>query len=230
MANKEIEFDYEVDCGTCKGTGAREGSAPQTCGHCGGMGQVVQRQGFFQMSAPCPVCRGEGTIIKDPCDDCHGKGRAKAHKKLEVNIPAGVESGNQLRLTSEGEAGYMGGPAGDLYVELRVKEDSRFVRQGQSLHSAISISYLQALLGAEIQVDGIEGTETLTIPKGTEHGDAIHLPEKGLPGLRRQKRGDHIFTVRVEFPKKLAKKEEALLREIAQLKGEEVAEKKGFFS
>ncbi|MBC85684.1 MAG: molecular chaperone DnaJ [Bdellovibrionaceae bacterium] len=225
-----IEFDYEVDCGTCNGSGAKEGTTPETCGHCGGAGQVVQRQGFFQMATTCPVCRGEGTIIKDPCDTCHGKGRTKSHKKLEVTVPAGIESGNQLRLSGEGEGGYLGGPAGHLYVEVRVRPDDRFERQGQNLISRINVSYLQALLGADLQVDGIEGKEDLSLPKGTEPGDLVKLSEKGLPSLRRAKRGEHIFQVHVEFPKKLAKKEEALLREIAQLKGEEVAEKKGFFS
>ncbi len=226
----EITYDTEDDCNKCSGSGAKEGSQPTTCSTCGGSGQVIRSQGFFQVAATCSSCAGAGTIIKDKCSSCHGKGRGSESRVKSVTVPAGVDSGTQLRVTGEGDSGYKGGPKGDLYVELGVKPDKCFQRQGQHLVSPLSISYLQALLGSEVSVEGLEGAEELCIKKGTKDGELIHLKEKGLPSLRNSRRGDHIFEVTIDIPKKLAKKEEELLREIAQLKGDQVSEKKGFFS
>lgn len=227
---KEIEFEREVDCGDCHGSGAKPGTSPETCVDCGGAGQVIRQQGFFQMATTCPTCSGQGTVIKEKCDTCYGKGRESEKRKLVVNVPAGVDNGIRLRMSDEGDAGSKGGPAGDLYVEISIKPDSRFERQGGHLISGVKISYLQALLGADISVEGLEGAENLTIPKGTKTGEMLKINGKGVPTIRNSKRGDHVFEVEVELPKKLAKKEEELLREIAKLKGEAVAEKKGFFS
>lgn len=229
-AEKEIQYERDIDCAICDGSGAKEGTSADTCETCGGNGQVIRQQGFFQMATACPSCRGEGTIIKDKCDSCFGKGREAEKRKLVVNVPAGVDNGIRLRMSDEGDGGIKNGPAGDLYVELAIKEDPRFQRQGQHLVSPVKISYLQALLGADISVEGLEGQETLSVPKGTTTGNLLKIPSKGVPTLRNSRRGDHVFEVEVGFPKKLAKKEEELLREIASLKGEAVSEKKGFFS
>ena len=227
-----IEFDCEASCKKCEGSGAKKGSSPTTCATCGGAGQVVRQQGFFQMASPCPTCRGEGQVIKDPCGSCHGSGRERVHRKLSVNVPPGVDAGTQLRLSGEGEGGIKNGPNGDLYVEVRVKKDRRFQRNGQNLYSPLKLSYLQALLGVELTVETIEGSKPLKVPRGVKEGSIVKLETMGLPSLRSSRRGDHVFEVLVEYPKKLAKKEEELLREIAQLKSENVAEssRSGFFS
>lgn len=228
--DKEITFDVEKSCETCDGSGAKAGSSPITCQQCGGAGQVVRQQGFFSMSTACPGCRGEGTIIKDKCTDCSGEGRKRVQKKIMVNVPAGIASGNQLRLTAEGDFGFKGGPAGDLYIEVVVKDHPEFQRQGQDLFSEIKIGYLQALLGAEVQVETLEGKKTLKVPKGAQPLQVLSLSNEGLPSLRSTRRGEIHYQLKIEIPKKLAKKEEKLLREIAQLKGEEVEEEKGLFN
>ncbi|MCB0413070.1 MAG: molecular chaperone DnaJ [Bdellovibrionales bacterium] len=223
-ATKEIEFDCDDSCNTCNGSGAEKGSSPTICSACGGSGQVVRQQGFFQMASTCPTCRGEGQIIKDPCKTCHGSGRTKAHRKLSVTVPAGVDNGNQLRLSGKGEGGYRGGPSGDLFVEIRIKPDRRFLRKGQNLVSPLKVSYLQALLGAEINVETLEGLKELKVPQGVKEGTVVRMEGMGLPSVRSSRRGDQLFEVEVVYPKKLAKKEEELLREIAQLKSENVSD------
>ncbi len=226
---KEIEFDTDKNCDECKGTGAEKGSQPVTCGTCGGSGQVVRQQGFFAMASTCPTCHGKGTTVKNPCKPCHGQGRVSEHRKIRLNIPAGVDTGTRLRVATEGEGGYMGGPPGDLYVEIRVKDHKNFERQGDDLVSEIEVSYLQMLLGAEIEVPTVTGTESVEIPKGTHHGDTVKLSGQGLPSLRGNRRGDIYYHVNVEFPKKLSKDEEKLLREIAKANKVEVAGEPGFF-
>lgn len=216
---KPIQFESEQDCKDCSGTGAEAGSKPEVCPVCGGRGQVVRSQGFFSMATTCSHCRGTGTIIKNPCKTCHGRGRVEVERKLMVSVPAGVDNGTQLRLSGEGELGTQGAPAGDLYVELRVKPDPRFEREGNHLFGQIEISYLQALLGAEIEVETLRGKKTLTIPKGCQFGQEIKLVGEGLPDLRSARVGDLIYAAKVIFPKKLSKDEEKLLRQIADLKG-----------
>lgn len=219
---KDIEFDTDESCGECKGTGAEKGSTPVTCPTCGGSGQVVRSQGFFSVASTCPTCRGEGTMIKNPCKSCKGKGRVSEHRKIRINIPPGVDTGTRLRVTNEGEGGYNGGPAGDLYVEIRVREDERFEREGDDLHTRVSVSYLQLLLGAEVDVETLLGETALDIPKGTPNGKTLKLAGQGLPSLRGQRRGDLYCTLEVEFPEKISKEEEKLLRELAKLNGVEV--------
>ena len=228
-AQKEIQFDTDEACKTCSGSGAKPGTSPITCLTCGGSGQVVRQQGFFTMATTCPACRGEGVTIKEPCSDCKGRGRKPVKRKLSIQVPPGIETGTQLRLTGEGEAGLAGGPTGDLYVELLVKDDRRFERDGQTLHAEISVSYLQALLGGEIEVDTVTGQSKLTVQPGSHDGTEVHVHGEGVPALRGGRRGDLIYHLRVEFPKKLTKKEEELLREIAKDKGVEVLETSGFF-
>lgn len=226
---KEIEFDTDKNCDECKGTGAEKGSQPITCGTCGGSGQVVRQQGFFAMASTCPTCHGKGTTVKNPCKPCHGQGRVSEHRKIRLNIPAGVDTGTRLRVATEGEGGYMGGPPGDLYVEIRVKDHKNFERQGDDLVSEIEVSYLQMLLGAEIEVPTVTGTEKVDIQKGTHHGDTVKLVGQGLPSLRGSRRGDIYYHVNVLFPNKLSKDEEKLLREIAKANKVEVAGESGFF-
>jgi molecular chaperone DnaJ len=226
---REIKFDSEVQCKTCEGSGAKAGTKPESCRTCGGSGQVVRQQGFFTMATTCHTCRGEGQTIKDPCQKCRGTGRVSQERKLSINVPAGVDTGTQLRLSGEGEAGYFGGPAGDLYVEVRVEDDKQFARDGQTLHAELEISYLQALLGAEIEVDTLDGEKNAEIHPGTSDGTEVKLKGEGLPSLRSAHRGDLIYHVKVQFPKKLTKKEDELLREIAKEKGEDVLSPSGLF-
>ncbi|HEX4923453.1 MAG TPA: molecular chaperone DnaJ [Bdellovibrionales bacterium] len=226
---KVVRFDREHDCDTCEGTGAAAGSKPETCPDCRGRGQIVRAQGFFSVATTCPRCHGEGKIIKDPCKKCRGSGRQRGERELKVKVPPGVETGTQLRLAGEGEGGYQRGPAGDLYVEIRVEEDERFTRHGNDLLGHVEVSYLQALLGAQIPVETLKGEEKLEIPAGTQHGDRIRIGGGGVPSLRGYGRGDLYFQVTVIIPKKLNKDEERLLREIAKAKGEPVKEVSGFF-
>lgn len=220
---KEIEFDTDENCKTCNGNGAEKGSTPETCGTCGGSGQVVRSQGFFAMASTCPTCSGQGTVIKNPCKSCKGKGRTSVHKKIRLNIPPGVDTGTRLRVATEGEGGYMGGQPGDLYVEIRVKQHNVFERRGDDLFAEISVPYVQMMLGADIEVPTVTGKATLEIPKASQPGDNVKLSGEGLPSLRGSRRGDIYFHVSVEFPDKLGKEEEKLLREIAKDKGLKVS-------
>ncbi|MEN0058826.1 MAG: DnaJ C-terminal domain-containing protein, partial [Bdellovibrio sp.] len=228
---KEIEFDTEKNCDDCKGTGAEKGSSSSTCTLCGGSGQVVRSQGFFAMASTCPTCHGQGTIIKNPCKSCKGKGRAPEHRKIRLNIPAGVDTGTRLRVATEGEGGYLGGPPGDLFVEIRVKPHTQFERRGEDLFAVLDVPYVQMLLGAEIEVPTVMGQAPFSLPKGLQGGDSVKLPNEGLPSLRGNRRGDIYFQVQPQFPEKLQKEEEKLLREIAKSKGLKVApEGGGLFS
>lgn len=227
---KDIEFDTDESCAECHGSGAKKGTQADTCTTCGGAGQVVTSQGFFSVATTCPACHGAGRVIRHPCPSCSGRGRTKVHRKIRVNIPAGVDTGTQLRVSGEGEGGHRGGPAGDLYVEIRVKDDARFERHGLDLLGEVKISYLQAILGVEIEVDTIEGRKPLNIPPGTAAGERVRLEKQGIPSLRGHGRGHLYYQVEVEIPRKIKKEEEKLLREIAQLRGEAVLEgKKGLF-
>lgn len=226
---KEIEFETEEGCKTCEGSGAKPGTKPEPCHTCGGRGQVVRQQGFFTMATTCHTCRGEGQTIKEKCSKCRGTGRTSVKRKLSINIPAGVDTGTQLRLSGEGESGYFGGGPGDLYVELRVREHDHFEREGRTLHGELEISYLQALLGAELEVETLDGKKKVEIAPGSYDGAEIKLRHEGLPSLRSQPRGDLIYHLKVDFPKKLSKKEEELLRQIAEEKGESVLGPAGLF-
>lgn len=227
---KDIEFETDSNCDTCNGSGAKKGTSPSTCGTCGGQGQVIARQGFFQVATTCPTCHGTGQMIKEKCEPCSGKGRMKAKRKIRVTVPAGVDTGTQLRVSNEGEGGYRGGPNGDLYVEILVRDHDRFEREGSHLYSELQISYLQAVLGAEVEFEGIDSKETVRVPAGTQPGARVRVEGKGIPMLRSRGRGDLLLQVEVEIPTKLSKDEEKLLREIATQKKEDVLPpKKGLF-
>lgn len=227
---KEIEFETEENCKDCNGSGAEKGSTVETCSMCGGHGQVVTRQGFFSMQTACPQCRGEGKIIKKPCRTCKGSGRTEKSKRIQVTIPAGVDTGTRLRIAGEGEGGYRGGPAGDLYVEIRIKSDEKYERHGSDLHTMLKVPYVQMLLGGMINVSTLTSEEKLEIPKASQPGTQVKLPGHGFPSLRNQRRGDMYFHLEAEYPKKISDEEEKLLKEIARLyKLDEAESKSGFF-
>lgn len=227
--DKSLEFDTEESCDRCHGNGSEPGHDPATCPTCGGQGQVVNSQGFFSMATTCPSCRGSGKIIKNPCRTCKGRGRKPVSKKITVTIPKGVDNGTRLRVAGEGEGGLRNGPSGDLYVEIRVREHEKFDRHGRDLMGNLKLSYTQVLLGAEIEVETFDGKKLLTIPEGSSHGRILKLSGLGVPDIRGGARGDICLRLDVQFPKKLKKQEEKLLREIAEVRGEAVLEKKGIF-
>jgi molecular chaperone DnaJ len=214
---KPISFESEDACKECDGSGAQAGSQPEVCSTCGGRGQVVRAQGFFSMATTCPKCRGQGVEIKNPCKKCRGAGRTAVHRKILVTVPAGVDNGTQLRMTGEGESGVRGGPQGDLYIDLRIKPDARFERDGAHLLAELEVSYLQAILGGEVEVETLRGSRTVTIPKGSQFGQQVRLHGEGLPSLRGSRLGDLIYILKVVMPKKLSREEEKLLRQLADL-------------
>ncbi len=228
--DKNLEFDTDESCNRCSGKGSEPGSETSTCQTCGGQGQVVNQQGFFSVATTCPACRGAGQVIKNPCKECRGKGRKRVTKKITVTIPSGVDNGTRLRVAGEGEGGLRNGPSGDLYVEIRVRRHHKFDRQGNDLLSSVKISYLQMLLGTEVQVDTFDGKKQLTIPEGSQPGSILRMRQLGVPDIRTGQRGDICLRLEVEFPKKLKKQEEKILRELADVRGEKVNEKKGIFS
>lgn len=228
--SKEIAYEAERDCSTCDGTGAKKGSTPETCHYCGGSGQLVQRQGFFSFQTTCHHCDGTGQLIKNKCTSCSGLGRENFERKISVNVPAGISDGTQLRVSGEGDRGHKGGPQGDLYAVIRVKEDPKFYRDGLDLISQIEVSYLEAILGTEKTLDTFDGEKSITIPAGTAPNDILRLKKKGFPSLRSGgTRGDMKFYVKVNIPKSLDSNEEKALREIAKNKGIDVKSKSRFF-
>ncbi len=227
---RELTVEREQLCPTCHGSGAKPGTTPQTCDYCGGHGQVVQSQGFFRVQTTCPACRGEGRVVRDKCADCRGTGRTLETVKLDVKIPAGVDTGMQLCLRGEGEPGTNGGPRGDLYVDIRVKEHSLFHRDGKNLTCQIPITYTQAALGAVLEIPILEGRHELTIHAGTQPGETFKLRRYGMPDPHGGSRGDLFVEVQVEVPKKLGARHEELLREMAELERSDVSpHQKSFF-
>jgi len=210
-----ISLPLAVECPVCTGSGAKPGSEPVTCRSCGGRGAVRMQQGFFSVEQTCPECKGQGTVIDDPCDECHGQGRVRETKTLSVKIPAGVDSGDRIRLGGEGEAGRNGGPAGDLYVEILVRPHAIFERQGADLACEIPISYATAALGGEVGVPtlGEQSTLQLKIPEGTQSGKVFRLRGKGVRPVRGGPQGDLRVHVQVETPVGLNKRQKELLEQ-----------------
>ncbi|MNX93918.1 Chaperone protein DnaJ [compost metagenome] len=228
-SEQTIDLFHLEKCDDCSGSGAKEGSAVSTCGLCQGTGQITQTQrtifGQFSQVATCPKCAGEGKVIETPCGTCKGAGRNKKAKKLSVKVPAGVDTGARLRVTGEGDVGPKGGPAGDLYIVLHVKDDERFERQDTELFYTEAITFPQAALGDEVQVPTLEGTETIKIPAGTQHGTTFVLKGQGVPllGDPKGRRGDLHVEVKIAVPTKLSDEEADLLRrydEVAKKKAE----------
>ena len=227
---KEIEFEKEARCGACSGSGCAPGSSPETCSTCGGHGQVRRNQGFFSVATACPTCHGEGTIIKNPCKTCRGRATVSEKKTVSVKIPPGVDSGVRLRVSGEGGSGTGGGPSGDLYVFLEVREDERFIRDGDDLIMQQPLGIAQAALGCKIQVKTLDGAEEIQIPPGSQFGNRITIPQKGVPRLRGGGRGDLYVELQVIVPKKLSGEQKQLLKKFAEISNEEVdSGKSGLF-
>lgn len=213
---KEIRIPTLVTCDECHGSGAKKGSSPVTCTTCHGSGQVQMRQGFFSVQQPCPTCHGRGQIIKDPCNKCHGEGRIEKTKTLSVKIPAGVDTGDRIRLSGEGQAGEMGAPAGDLYVQVSVREHPIFERDGNNLYCEVPISFSKAALGGEVQVPTLDGKVSLKIPSETQTGRMFRLRGKGVKSVRSHAVGDLLCKVLVETPVHLNDKQKELLRQFEE--------------
>lgn len=227
---KPIEFNRAEVCSECNGSRMKKGSRPAKCNRCGGRGAVVSRQGFFQIQVACPSCGGRGEIITDPCGKCDGQGQVLSKRKLEVNIPAGVDNGSRIRLPGEGEVAEIGGPRGDLYCRVRVKPHNVFQRDGTDLLCEVPITFSQAALGGELEVPTLTGASSVTLPRGTNHGDIFRIRGKGMPDVRGRGNGDLLIRTLIDIPKKLTKRQEELLRELAEIDQKHVSsERKGFF-
>ena len=221
----EIKVEKSEICPECGGSRCKPGTSPETCRQCGGAGQISRNQGFFTVRTTCPVCRGEGQAISQPCTECRGAGQVKVSKKVSVKIPAGVDNGSRLRLTAEGEPGMHGGPPGDLYVFIYVEPHEFFQRRDTDIICRVPISFIQAALGDEISIPTLNGNKKLHIPKGTQPGDVLSFRGEGIPSLRTGKRGDQLIQVEIRTPTHMNKKQEALLKEFANLESNKLSKK-----
>lgn len=221
VRGKEVEIRVPtlVACEPCNGSGAKKGSSPKTCPTCHGNGQVQMRQGFFAVQQTCPTCSGRGKIISDPCNECHGQGRTEKTKTLSVKIPAGVDTGDRIRLSGEGEAGESGAPAGDLYVQVHVRDHDIFTRDGNNLYCEVPLSFTTAALGGELQVPTLDGKVKLKISPETQTGRMFRLRGKGVKSVRSGAIGDLLCKVVVETPVNLSSKQKDLLRELEESMG-----------
>ena len=210
----EIRVPSWESCDVCQGSGAKPGTKPKTCHTCGGAGQVRIQQGFFSIQQTCPTCHGTGKVIPDPCTACDGVGRTKKNKTLEVKIPAGIDDGMRIRSAGNGEPGINGGPPGDLYVEIRLKEHSVFQRDGDDLHCEVPISFTTAALGGRIEIPTLSGKAEIELPEGVQSGKQFRLRGKGIKGVRSSYPGDLYAHIAVETPVRLTDKQKQLLREL----------------
>jgi len=215
---KKVRFNRNESCAACNGSGAAKGSTAETCTDCGGAGQVRAAHGFFSVTRTCPRCGGQGKIITNPCSSCRGTGQTKQNREVSVDIPAGVDSGTQLRVTGEGESGRNGGPRGDLYIAIMVEQDERFERDGNTISCEVPISITQAALGdSHVRVPTITGEAEIKVPAGTQSGTQFRLRGLGMPDLRGYGTGDLLVKVVVETPTKLSKRQKELLNEFQEL-------------
>lgn len=224
---KTVEFQSPVECTRCEGVGAEPGTYPTRCSVCEGVGEVRQIRrsllGQVITSGPCDACRGAGSIVSSPCKNCHGEGRTQGAQTVEIDVPAGIGDGQRLRYSGRGAAGPRGGAPGDLYVRIDVEPHPTFERHGDDLVAVQRVGYSQAVLGAHLPIETLEGPEDLVIPPGTPSGRIFRLRNRGIPHLRQRGRGDLLVRVDVEVPETLTADEEALLRQLAELRGEEIA-------
>lgn len=228
---KSINIPTSVECGSCNGTGAEGGSEPTTCPTCSGMGKVRATQGFFTVERTCPTCSGIGQMIKNPCKKCGGQGRAEKDRALSVNIPAGVETGTRIRLSGEGEAGLRGGPSGDLYIFIEVREHGIFQREGGNLFCRVPVSMTSAALGGDIEVPTIDGGRSrVKIPSGSQSGRQMRLRNKGMPSIKSSQIGDMFIELAIETPVNLTSRQKELLREFEAMSEDNNPESKSFFS
>ena len=235
-AEKEVHYNREATCKTCSGSGAKPGTSPVTCGRCHGQGVInVDTQtplGMMRRQVTCDVCHGTGQEIKEPCQTCHGTGHEKQSHKVSVKIPAGVETGQQIRLAGQGEAGFNGGPYGDLFVIINVNPSDKFTRDGSTIYYTLNISFVQAALGDTVEVPTVHGNVEMTIPAGTQTGKTFRLKGKGAPRLRGGSQRDQHFTVKIVTPTKLNDAQKEALLAFAKASGDEkiAPQKKGFFN
>jgi molecular chaperone DnaJ len=224
-AQVRVPVEVETACSVCHGTGAEPGTAPVVCPTCGGRGVVSEAQGLFAFSQPCPTCRGNGTIVETPCRHCRGTGRERVTKRYSVKVPAGAKSGTKVRLKGKGEAGYSGGPAGDLFVVVEVEPSPLFERRGSDLVLDVPVTYAEAALGAAVQIPTPSGPVSLKIPSGTESGKLLRVKGRGVPHLKGSGRGDLLARVQVTVPKKLTKAERDALEGYQKVSREEPRER-----
>ena len=235
-AEKEVHYNREATCKTCSGSGSKPGTSPVTCGRCHGQGVInVDTQtplGMMRRQVTCDVCHGTGQEIKEPCQTCHGTGHEKQSHKVSVKIPAGVETGQQIRLAGQGEAGFNGGPYGDLFVIINVNPSDKFTRDGSTIYYTLNISFVQAALGDTVEVPTVHGNVEMTIPAGTQTGKTFRLKGKGAPRLRGGSQGDQHVTVKIVTPTKLNDAQKEALLAFAKASGDEkiAPQKKGFFN
>lgn len=228
---REIKIRRAEPCEDCRGTGSANGKQPETCQQCGGRGQIRSQQGFFAVARTCPICSGTGSVIRTPCPTCKGDSRITREHTILVKVPAGVETDTRIRYSGEGETGRFGGPAGDFYVVLEVKPHKFFERDGDDLHCVIPISFPQAALGTELELETLDGIETIKVPEGTQSGREIKLRGKGVPHLNSHGKGDLIVEVRVQTPSKLTKQQKELLKQLAEsISIENTPASRGLFS
>ncbi|WP_374657192.1 molecular chaperone DnaJ [Phenylobacterium sp.] len=233
----EITVPASITCETCDGSGAKPGTSPTVCGGCGGAGRVRASQGFFSIERACPRCGGSGRLVLDPCEDCHGHGQVRKQRTLQVRIPAGVDDGARIRLAGEGDAGARGGPRGDLYIFLSVKPHDLFDRDGLDLLCTVPVPMSVAALGGEIEAPCLMGGENcdgncrieVTVPEGAQTGRTVRLKGKGMPSLRSRERGDLVVELFVETPTKLTARQKELMREFAEICGEQQHPKSASF-
>jgi molecular chaperone DnaJ len=225
---KKIDLFREELCPTCSGSGSKPGTSPENCRACSGRGVVMQSAGFFSVQRTCPTCGGEGKRITHPCETCHGRGTQRMKREITVKIPAGIEDSTRMRLSGEGEPSRDGGPAGDLYVDVYVREHEFFKRDGADLQCEIPITFAQAAMGAEIEVPTIEGRSKLKVPRGTMSHSVFRIRGEGLAHVGSRGRGDLYVRVLIQVPSKLTKRQEELLQEFARIE-QETGGKKGFF-
>jgi molecular chaperone DnaJ len=223
---KKIKIPRWETCSGCKGTGAREGTEPEVCRTCQGTGQTKLQQGFFTIARTCGACGGAGKVISDPCPTCKGQGNVRAEKTVSLRVPSGVDTGIRLKVSGEGDPGHHGGPHGDLYVVLSVKPHPFFKRKDHDLLCEVPISFVQAAFGGEIEVPTMDGSSHIKIPSGTPSGKVFHLRGKGVPKLGGYGRGDQYVNVFIDVPKKMTPRQKELLREFAEISGDDIS--KGF--
>ncbi len=229
-AQKDITIPRLEDCSTCAGSGAKPGTKVKPCQQCGGAGEIRVAQGFFAIAQTCRACGGAGRVVESPCVECRGKGQKEQERQLAVKVPGGVNEGTRLRFVGEGEGGRGGGPRGDLYVVIAIKEHPLFSREEQDVICEIPLSFAQAALGCSLEVPTLDGKVSMKVPSGTQPGAVFRLRNKGIPALRGSGRGDQLVKVHVEVPKKLSKEQEKLLEQFAAASNpENHPENKSFF-
>ena len=229
--DKKVSVSRHVGCDSCSGTGGQGGAAPVHCDMCGGTGQIRRQQGFFTVATTCSKCQGSGEMVRNPCSDCYGKGRKHKKVNLSVTVPAGIDSGQRLKVSGEGDAGLRGGHSGDLYVLVDVQSHELFEREGFDVHCAVPISFSQAALGSKIEVPTLSGKVEVSLPSGTQSGRRMRLKEKGIRRLGGHGFGDQILTIQVETPTHLTERQKEVFMELSELEGDRLGHpiSQGFF-